>query len=324
MEGASSRSRRGPTQKDVLSAGRPASTASRESVVRATSLLATRLPATSLPACTLLSRWRLPLVVACLLTGGLCLLLSRPADGSVDGDGAEALHEFHVDAVGLLGRTSWVVRVERGDTLSELAQRHLGTAKRTAEVQRLNPSVNAKVLRVGQGIVLPPKDATGWLELYAAAPGGIAQPVGLGEPALLPLAPVTVFAVPHERVATLRSLDRDRQLVEALLSADAQVARSAPIEAQAAPGRGLARAITRVRVLGLANRRLDLAVLDQHLLSASGHRLVPAAEEGQAAGGLAVPLLLVLAGLVVFALVALAARRMQAAERADAEPPGLA
>lgn len=277
----------------------------------------------------LLRRWRPPLLVAGLLAGGLCLLLSRPADGSVDGDGAEALHEFHVDAVGLLGRTSWVVRVERGDTLSELAQRHLGTAKRTAEVQRLNPKVNAKALRVGQGIVLPPKSATGWLELYAATPGGIAHPVGVGEPALLPLAPVTVFAVPHERVAALRSLDRDRRLVEALLRADQRVARSEPIEAQAAPGRGLARAITRVRVMGLEDRglavgRLTLAVLDQHLLSASGHRLVPAAEEGQAAGGLAVPLLLVLAGLVVFALVALAARRMQAAERSDAEPPGLA
>gem|GEM_PF-4062906 len=274
-------------------------------------------------------------MVAGLLTGGLCcLLLSRPADGSVDGEGAEARHEFHVDAVGLLGRTSWVVRVERGDTLGALAQRHLGTVKRTADVQRLNPGVNAKVLRVGQGIVLPPKSTTGWLELYAATPGGIAHPVGLGEPAVLPLAPVTVFAVPHERVAALRSLDRDRRLVEALLRVDAHVARSAPIEAQAAPGRGLARAVTRVRVVGLtglaledggpADRRLELAVLDQHLLSASGHRLVPAAEDGQAAGSLAIPLLLVLAGLVVFALVALAARRMQAAERSDAEPPGLA
>jgi hypothetical protein len=242
----------------------------------------------------------------------------------VDGAEVEAVFELHVDAVGLLGRTSWLVLVERGDTLSEIAQRHLGTAKRTAEVQRLNPKVNAKALRVGQRIVLPPKDRTGWLELYAAVPGGIAQPVGLGDPAVLPLTPVTLFAVPHERVAMLRSLDRDRQLLEPLLRADLLVARSAPLEAQAAPGRGLARAITRVRLLGLTGQKLELATLDQHLLSASGHRLVPASEEGQAAGGLLLPLVLVLAGLLVFGLVMLAARRMQTAERADTGPHDLA
>jgi LysM repeat protein len=276
-----------------------------------------------------LRRWRWPLAAALLLVVGLCLVSSPAADGSVEGLAPAPVHELHVDAVGLSGRTAWVVHVERGDTLSEIAQRHLGTAKRTAEVVRLNPRVNAKALRVGQPIVLPPKNTAGWLELYAATPGGLAQPVGVGEPAVLSLAPVTLFAVPHERVAALRALDRDRQLVESLLRADARVLRSAPLEAQAAAGRDLARAITRVRVVGLKGSTsegmaLELAVLDQHLLSASGHRLVPAAEEGQETGGLAVPLLLVLAGLVVFALVAVAARRMEAAGRADGEPRGLA
>lgn len=273
---------------------------------------------------SLLSGWRLPLVVAGLGAGGFCLLLSAPAAGSVEGASADPVHEVHVDAVGLMGQTGWVVRVERGDTLSEIAQRHLGTVKRTPEVLRLNPSVNAKALRVGQAIVMPPKDAGRWLDLFAATPGGIAQPVGLGAPAVLPMGPVTLFAVPHARVATLRALDRDRQLIEPLLRADTEVARSAPIEAEAAAGRGLARAITRVRVQGRTGQTLEFSVLDQHLLSASGHRLVPAAEEGQDGGGFAVPLLLVLAGLVVFALVALAARRMHAVERNDDSPRGLA
>ena len=65
---------------------------------------------------------------------------------------------------------------------------------------------------------------------------------------------------------------------------------------------------------GLEGTRLHVAVLEQQLFSASGQRVPALAEDGETGPGLAVPLLLVLAGLVVFALVALAARRMHAVE----------
>jgi hypothetical protein len=138
--------------------------------------------------------------------------------------------------------------------------------------------------------------------------------VGLGTPALLPWGPVTIFAVPHARVEALRGLDRDRQLTEPFLRADAQVGRSqafqpTPYEPGSASAQALARVRTKLRVTGQRGTELDVRVLDQHLLSSTGQRLAPT-EGGLGGRNMLVPLVLVCAGLLVFALIALTARRL--------------
>jgi hypothetical protein len=67
--------------------------------------------------------------------------------------------------------------------------------------------------------------------------------------------------------------------------------------------------VSRVRVAGVAGRALQVTLVEQRFLGTTGHP-VDAQDDPGTGGGLAVPLLLVLAGLVVFALVAVAARRM--------------
>jgi LysM repeat protein len=226
------------------------------------------------------------------------------------------VHEVELEPGALAAVSTWTVEVEKGDTLSEIAQRSLGSARRSGDIQRLNPRVDAKALRVGQALLLPPSKippGSKWMDFVVAAPGGAMRAVGLGEPATLPLGPVRVFAVPHERLVVLRAAARGPDVTEAALRSDPQVAESAPIEASAGDGRVLARAVTRVRVSGISGRTLRIDIVEQNLYGATGHRVAPTAES-DTGGSWAVPLLLVLAGLVVFGLVALAARRMAAVE----------
>ena len=45
--------------------------------------------------------------------------------------------------------------IARGDTLSEVAERMLGTTRRLADIQKLNPGINPASVRIGQVIYLP-------------------------------------------------------------------------------------------------------------------------------------------------------------------------
>lgn len=66
-----------------------------------------------------------------------------------------------------LAPTSYVV--EEGDTLSELAEKHLGSAKRHVQISALNEGVTAETLKAGQTILLPPKspDESKWMHFFA-------------------------------------------------------------------------------------------------------------------------------------------------------------
>lgn len=256
-----------------------------------------------------------PLVLFAVLAslGAAAFVLGSQTATASSGDGpapGAPVHEVHVDPGALAGSATWVQRVEKGDTFGELAQRHLGTARRAADIQRLNPKVDPRALRVGQSLLLPPRKAgSRWVDLYVSA-GGAAQPVGLGAPAQLGIGPVRVFAVPHGRLLVLRAAARGPEPTQDALLADPEVAVSEPL-VLASGGPAIARATSRLEVTALAGRRLEVRVADQRLYGAKGHRLAAYAET-ESGGTLAVPLLLVLAGLIVFALVAIAARRMAA------------
>lgn len=252
--------------------------------------------------------------IGALLIGvlGLC----ARAQANVETLGPAPVHVVYLDPGEFSSGTTWTCRVARGDTLSEIAKRELGTTKRTSEIQRLNPGVDARALRVGQVLQMPPRHAgkgQPWLDFFVALPGGKAQPLLPDAPATLPMGPVRLFAVPHEHVSVLRRQAGAGALPESLLYTDPKVAHSDLVGVQAPPDRTPARAVTHLTVTALDGRTLALTVREQQLYGATGHR-VPPADEAQESGSLLSPLLLVLAGLVVFALVALAARRLSAPE----------
>ena len=271
--------------------------------------------------------WRLPLLWTLLLAAGLVTMAVGSASGSVEPGARVPVHEIHLEPGPLSDACTWMLRVERGDTLSEIAEQQLGTVKRAPEIQRLNPRLDAKSLRVGQALAMPPKrlvakkGAPGgrWFDFFAAADGGTAVALAPEAPGLLPLGPVRLFAVPHEHLDVLRASSREGLIRAAALQADPLVAVSEPVEPVAADGRALARAVTRLKVTALEGRSLRLVTVEQQLFGATGHR-VPTPAEIEEGGNLAVPLLVVLAGLAVFALVAFAARRMGQTESAPAEP----
>ena len=249
-------------------------------------------------------------VAAAVLLG---LPLGRAAVASAEEPGAAPVHEIHLDPGALAEGTPTTVRVARGDTLSEIAKARLGSAKRVAEIQRINPGLDARTLKVGQVLKLPPRRVTasaGWLELYVALPGGPAHPIAAGQPVTLPVGPVRVFAVPSTELKRLHALAGKRGLTETLLFGDTQVARSGLFDVGTPEGRDLVRAVTHLEVTGRRGSTLEVLLREQQVYGATGRRVTsPEGEEGSSP---LAPLLLVLAGLALFGLVAFAVRRMAA------------
>lgn len=233
---------------------------------------------------------------------------------------------IQVDAGALSSRVARRVTVVAGDTLGALAQRHLGSARLTAQILALNPGLDAKTLRVGTELWLPAaSDAGEGMELLLLPSesfpwGGEPVPARESQWRKLPLGPVRVAALPASHLRELRRLGGGRLSVQAL-EGDPQVALSAPIDTRARDESSVSRRLTRVRVRAVEGRRLLLDVLEQSLYSASGHRVALASEAPLERGSLAAPLLLVLGVLVLFALVAWAARRMAAPAGTDAPRP---
>ncbi len=229
-------------------------------------------------------------------------------------------HVIYLDAGGLAAQNTWRYRVAKGDTLGGIAQKQLGTTRRTAEIQRLNPAVDPRALRVGQVLLLPPKGVTKarpWLDVLVALPGGPAQALQVDAPVTLPLGPVRVFAVPHAHLSRLRRGSGTAAAAAAALFADPQVACSELIGVPVPAGQSPGRAVTHLALEGLEGRALRVAVREQRLYGGTAAPLASAAP-APASGGLLTPLLLLAAGLVVVGLVLLAARRLP---HAPAEPP---
>jgi len=54
---------------------------------------------------------------------------------------------------------NWMYTVKPGDTLTEIAERELGTWRRYTEILKLNPDVKAETIREGMTLRMPPKGA---------------------------------------------------------------------------------------------------------------------------------------------------------------------
>jgi hypothetical protein len=248
----------------------------------------------------------------------LILLTSTPSATANPGCGSLSFPSQQVLVEpGVLGsRVARRVKVGTGDTLGELAQRHLGSVRHTAQILALNPGVTATELRVGSEMWVPPTPRSEeWLELLVLAPPTSWSTATVlardSAYAMLPVGPVRIAAIPAARLAALGGPGR---VTLETLQSDPQVALSAPFETRAADESAVSRRTTRVRVRAVEGRRLVLEVLEQSLWGDAGRRVPLASEAALEHGTLAAPLLLLLGGLVIFALVAWAARRMAAGD----------
>ena len=91
------------------------------------------------------TRWLLGLVV-----------IAIPALFFLPGIGVES------SSPAALARTSappdyWYYRVQRGDVLSRIAERELGTFKRYREILKLNPDIKPRTLTPGAVLRMPPR-----------------------------------------------------------------------------------------------------------------------------------------------------------------------
>lgn len=115
---------------------------------------------------------RLALVLAALLaTGGTAALadLVPPGPRSVP-------TEIRIDYGVLQTSAPDVYLVEKNDTLSEIAERELGSVKHLAELRSWNTRIEPKKIRPGQRIFLPPAaTAKPQFRLYVYAPRGDAS-----------------------------------------------------------------------------------------------------------------------------------------------------
>lgn len=106
--------------------------------------------------------------------------------------------------------TSYVIR--EGDTLSAIAKRELGEAKRFEEILALNPGLEAAKLKIGQRIVLPPKVVNPdkpfpyvFLAWTGGTPGPEPQIVRPGDPIPRARYGLEILAITPEQLAKLRS-----------------------------------------------------------------------------------------------------------------------
>ncbi len=65
----------------------------------------------------------------------------------------------------------WMYTVKAGDTITEIAERELGTWRRYKEILKLNPGVKAETIREGDTLKMPPKGMADSMKVTPSVPG---------------------------------------------------------------------------------------------------------------------------------------------------------
>lgn len=122
------------------------------------------------------------------------LLLVAPAAADIVPPGkSKVRRDAIVDFGPYADYSTWTYVVKKGDTISEIAERHLGTLKRQGEITKLNPGLTAETLKTDRKILMPPRktprpidpaeakglklpaDAQIWWDFYGARWNGFGQ-----------------------------------------------------------------------------------------------------------------------------------------------------
>jgi hypothetical protein len=151
-------------------------------------------------------------------------LSSAIADGTRRG-AREVEAELRIDLGAYAECAPWRYEVRRGDTLGEIAERHLGRVRRSTEILALNPGLDPRVLPAGRVLWMPPRRSPGW-HFFAEAPDGSVVRVASGDALPSGRAGARLFAVPQDRMARILAEGAARRLSASRLDDDAVVARS--------------------------------------------------------------------------------------------------
>ena len=158
------------------------------------------------------------------------LLIAAPAGADVVIPGQKKVkRDAVVDFGPYADYTTWSYVVKKGDTLSEIAEHHLGTLKRHAEITKLNPGITAKTLKAGDKLLMPPRkmpkpaDGKVWWDVFGGLWGGAGgfERMGHGEKVPHHHYFTTLVAVRHDKLAdfekAIAAKDQSkRKTVEAL------------------------------------------------------------------------------------------------------------
>lgn len=261
-----------------------------------------------------------------LLACGLAFAAGGPGTSAARGEavppGQRAVpREVRLDLGDLAPVAVRLHPVARGDTLSHIAERELGTVRRQAEILALNPGLEPARIRAGQVLVLPapaPDVAEPW-HFFLLAPGG--RPVRVGHGATVAPAGEGAFlvALRGARVGELlRWSERPPSGRERAL--DTLLARPGAARADPLPG-GLAlvpadgpveREVLTLRVRGIAAGRIEVEETSRGHFDGANRRVEEATPLGVWLGAFA--------GALLLGVGVLAWRRRRAATARPATP----
>lgn len=269
-----------------------------------------------------------------LLVLGALVPLPARADVPVPGMHGYTRHAT-VDLGPYADATARWYRVQKGDTLSELAERYLGKTDRWTEITALNPGLTAATLKAETEILLPPRErasssgsgtadageAKPWWDFFThTMPGGRLQRLDVdGKIPPSPYGGTQLVAVRHDKtaelleelehqgatVALLERLEREGKAFFAVsergLAAHANIEDASPIERQEAA----------YRVVGIRDGRIELELLFERSYDGQGREVARDARRFTWRDGLLLGL-----GLVALVLIVwwLRARRARGAE----------
>ncbi len=217
------------------------------------------------------------------------LLLALPAGADLVPAGQKKVRRDAVIDFGpYADYSTWTYVVKKGDTLSEIAEHHLGTLKRHAEITKLNPGLTSDTLKANDKILMPPRKpplpikgtksepakpraaARMWWTFYGARWSGMGgfELVSHGDKLPHHHYWTTLFAVRHDHQGTFEKAMKDagrdkRTKLEALQKEDWFVVAKEQLTGYTSLSTSspIAHVVDRYRIEGIAKGQIRLKLL---------------------------------------------------------------